>query len=63
MKALKIGLGIFSILSGIATVILAVLFLVGKIDNVGYAMIGMLVCLLCNSVNCSLMALDTRKKK
>ena len=63
MKILKIVLGILSILAGIITVILSALFLMDKLDNVGYAIMGMMVCLLCNSVNCTLIALDAAKKK
>ncbi|MGN0343199.1 MAG: hypothetical protein ACI4DO_10450 [Roseburia sp.] len=63
MRKLQIIFGVLAIILGIYTIVMAVLYLNRTIDNLGFCMMGMLGCLVINSINCVILCINGKKDK
>lgn len=63
LKKLQITIAIITIMVGLLTVIAGILYLKGICTNLGFPMMGLILCCLCCSVNCVVSLIVLKNKK
>jgi len=63
MKKLQIVFGIIGILLGLFTVVTAIMYLKGIIDNLGFSIIGLAFCCVFNCFGVLIMVFNTKNNK